>query len=586
MHEAIIIGSGMIGGKASGYFKAKNYLERDDVRKSVPECAAAMRFPRTVCITADVFNSFVRENNLGPLIQQQKWKEETAYEVLRGHFLYGKFSEPIRDALRHVLEELDYPLAVRSSSMLEDQPGTSFAGKYETIFISNKGTLDERLEMLLRAMKEVYASTYNPSALQYRNKHGMLEDNEQMAIMLQQAVGREYKGLFLPLMAGVGFSRSGYRWNKDIKRENGIVRLVFGLGTRAVGRGYARIFSPGKPMARPEGTEARSITKFSQRVVDVLDLKHNALKQVDMKELVKDGFDCYPRAQRLYSLKDENYLYIPSTNLWDKAHKPVLTFDGVLSSPWLGLDLPKTMNWVFKELETAFDCPVDIEFAIRVDEDPEEAHFYLVQCRPLSQREELKPKPIPKVAPSKKIFRATRQVPTARLKKIEYIVYVDPGEYKNWPANDRFAVARVIGKVNQILEGKQFILMGPGRWGSVNPELGVSIKYAEISNTKMLVEISIKEAEYLPEVSYGTHFFQDLIEDRIVYTPLYPDEEGVILNLNFLKKKNALCDLLGNEYYQKYEKLVYVVHVPSVAKGHFAEVVFNGTKDEGLVFIK
>jgi len=418
MHEAIIIGSGMIGGKASGYFKAKNYLERDDVRKSVPECAATIRFPRTVCITADVFNSFIRDNNLGPLVQQQKWKEETAYEVLRGHFLYGKFSEPIRDALRHVLEELDYPLAVRSSSMLEDQPGTSFAGKYETIFISNKGSLEERLEMLLRAMKEVYSSTYNPSALQYRNKHGMLEDNEQMAIMLQQAVGREYKGLFLPLMAGVGFSRSGYRWNKDIKRENGIVRLVFGLGTRAVGRGYARIFSPGKPMARPEGTEARAITKFSQRMVDALDIKHNALTQVDMKELVKDGFDCYPRAQRLYSLKDENYLYIPSTNLWDKTHKPVLTFDGVLSSPWLGLDLPKTMNWVFKELETAFDCPVDIEFAIRVDDDPEEAHFYLVQCRPLSQREELKPKPIPKVAPNKKIFRAARQVPTAHLKKI------------------------------------------------------------------------------------------------------------------------------------------------------------------------
>ena len=308
------------------------------------------------------------------------------------------------DSLSSALEKMDYPLAVRSSSMLEDRAGTSFAGKYETIFISNRGSMDERLEMLTRAIKEVYASTYNPSALQYRKKHKILQETEQMAILLQQAIGREYKGYFLPLMAGVGFSRNGFCWNKEIKKKDGIVRLVFGLGTRAVGRGYARIFSPGKPMARAEGTDVKSITKFSQSVVDVLDLKQNVLTQVRQDKLVEDGFKCYPRAQRLFSLMDEGYLYLPSSNLWNKSHKHVLTFDGILSIPWLGLDLSKVSSWIFKELETAFDCPVDIEFAIRVDDDPEEANFYLLQSRPLSQREELKPRPIPKVAQSKKIF--------------------------------------------------------------------------------------------------------------------------------------------------------------------------------------
>lgn len=586
MHEAIIIGSGMVGGKAVGYFKAKNYLERDDVKKAAPELADRLRFPKTVCITTDIFAAFVKENNLGPLIQQHKFNEDTAYEILRGHFLYGKFSEPVRDAFRNVIRQYNFPLAVRSSSMLEDRAGTSFAGKYETIFISNRGAEDERLEQLCRAIKEIYASTYNPSALQYRKKHKMLEEDEQMAILLQQAIGREYKNYFLPLMAGVGFSQNGYLWNKEIKKQDGIVRLVFGLGTRAVGRGYARIFSPGKPLARPEGTDAKAITKFSQAVVDVLDLKKNCLQQVRFPELVKDGFSCYPRAQRLFSLKDENYLYIPPTNMWNKNHKPVLTFDGILSSPWLGLDMPKLTKWLFTELEGAFDCPVDIEFAVRVDDDPEEAHFYIVQCRPLSQREKLKPRPIPKVSDKQKIFYAHRQVPTAKLKKIEYIVYVDPMRYKNWPASDKFAIARVVGKLNQLLENKRFILMGPGRWGSVNPELGVSVKYSEIANTKMLVEISIREAEYLPEVSYGTHFFQDLIEDNIVYVPLYPDEEGAILNENFFEKGNVFRKLLENEYYAKYEDMIKVIHVPESTGGHHAEAVFNGVKDAGLVYVK
>lgn len=586
MHEAIIIGSGMIGGKSVGYFKAKNYLEREDIRKNAPELVRNLRFPRTVCISTDVFTAFVKENNLGPLIQQHKWNEDTAYEVLRGHFLYGKFSEPIRDAFRRVLAEIDYPLAVRSSSMLEDRAGTSFAGKYETIFISNRGSDEERLEQLCRAIREIYASTYNPSALQYRKKHKMLDDDEQMAILLQQAIGREYKGYFLPLMAGVGFSQNGYLWNKEITKEDGIVRLVFGLGTRAVGRGYARIFSPGKPLARPEGTDANAITKFSQAIVDVLDLRNNSLKQVRFPELVQDGFSCYPRAQRLFSLRDENYLYIPPTNMWNKTHKLVLTFDGILSSPWLGLDLPKLMLWMFKELETAFGCPVDIEFAIRVDDEPEEAHLYLVQCRPLSQREKLKPRSIPEVENGKKIFFAHKQVPTARLKKIEYIIFVDPARYKNWPLNDKYAVARVVGKLNHMLEDKRFILMGPGRWGSANPELGVSVKYSEISNTKMLVEVSMRDAEYLPEVSYGTHFFQDLIEDGIIYVPLYPDEDGALLNNNFFEKGNVFRTLLENEYYSKYEDLIKVIHVPEATNGSLAEAVLNGEKDAGLVFVK
>ncbi|MDO8643870.1 MAG: PEP/pyruvate-binding domain-containing protein, partial [bacterium] len=311
MKEAIIIGSGMIGGKAAGYFKAKQHLEREDVRQLNPDLASRVRFPKTVCITTDCFTSFIKENNLLPEIQKYRWSEETAYDRLKEYFLQGKFSETLLNSFRAVLQKMTYPLAVRSSSVLEDRAGTSFAGKYLTLFISNRGTLEERLGQLCEAIKRVYAATYSPDALYYREKHDLLEETEQMAILLQQAVGREYEGNFLPLVAGVAFSQNGFLWNSEIKKEEGIVRLVFGLGTRAVGRGYARIFSPGKPMARPEGTEAGEITKFSQGIVDVLDLQNNCLKEVRATNLVKDGLHCYPRAQKLFSLREDQYLYTP-----------------------------------------------------------------------------------------------------------------------------------------------------------------------------------------------------------------------------------------------------------------------------------
>lgn len=570
-----IIGKGSVGGKAAGFFKAKQHLERMEIR-----------FPRTVCIATEFFNAFVRENNLAGPIQKYKWDEESAFEQLRTHFLAGQFSKEALSQFRNVLSQMTYPLAIRSSSLLEDRPQTSFAGKYTTLFISNRGSPEERLAPFCHAVRQVYASVYNPNAMNYRKKHKLLKEKEEMAIMVQEAIGSEYKGWFLPLMAGVGFSQNGYRWNPEIKKEDGLVRLVFGFGTRAVGRGYARLFSPGKPMTRPEGTATGEIVRFSQEIVDVLDLRENVLKQIRIEELVKDGFECYPHAQKLFSLNAEGHLYIPPTNIWNKDHKPVLTFDGILLYPWMGLDLPKTIQGLFRELEKKFGCPVDLEFAIRVAGDTQEARFYLVQCRPLTQREDQKSEPLPKIPNSRKIFSVLKQVPTASLKKIEYLIYVDPLRYKNWPAHDKPTVARIIGKLNRRLEDKIFVLMGPGRWGTMNPDLGVPVKYAEISNAKMLVEMSLKEAQYLPEVSYGTHFFQDLIEGGVIYVPLFPDDEGVAFHPEFFEKGDVFQKILSNEYYARYKDLIKVIHIPSATDGCFAEGIFNGRLEQGMLYIR
>lgn len=582
------IGSGDIGGKARGFFKAKEILSSEKVKEGFQKEAGSFRFPASFNIGSGVYVDFIERNGLREFISHFKTSiEDEDYERLRQHFFNGSFDPQVVDALSELLGKLSYPLAVRSSSMLEDQPGTSFAGKYDTVFISNRGTFEERLNQLLMAIREVYASTYCPSAVSYRAKHHLADKEEQMAILLQEAVGREYGGYFLPLMAGVGFSSNGYCWNKEIKKDDGLVRLVFGLGTRAVGRGYARLFSPKKPLARPEGMSARDIDKFSQATIDVLDIAKNKIVSFHFSEVVKNGISCYPRAERIFSLRDGNHLYIPVTNMWNPEHKPIITFDTVLTKPLCGLNLSSVMTAVFKSLEEGFGYPVDVEFAVKVDDATDTAYFYLLQARPLSQREAMVAHPIPEDIPAEdRLFSAARNVPSGVIHNIEYIVYIDTIVYDKWPIKDRYEVARVVGKINRLLDGKTFMLMGPGRWGSQKVELGVPTKYAEISNAAMLVEIARQTGRYVPEVSFGTHFFQDLIEDRIIYLPMYPDEPDVIFNEEFLNRHNLLREFLPEDYYAPYEALIRVVHVPSVSNGRFAMAVMNGEDEKALIYLK
>lgn len=583
-----VFGGGEIGGKAKGFLRARSILLSDEMRQRHPQIVRLLRFPVSFFIGTDVFDRFIIDNRLQPVIERCKYcREEEDFAHMRQRFLDAALSTNLLCELRDILKKITYPLAVRSSSLLEDQSGTSFAGKYETVFISNRGTLPERLQQLIDAMKLVYASTFNPSALEYRRRRKLLENREQMAILLQEAVGREFEDFFLPLMAGVGFSQNGYRWNPEIKKEDGLVRLVFGLGTRAVGRGYARLFSPGKPTSRPEGSDTREIDKFSQTTIDALNLKENRIDSLEFSKIVRSGIDCYPRAEGLFSLLEDNHLYVPPTRLWAEGHKPVLTFDNVLLKPWCGLALAPVSLAVLQRLEEKMKAPVDIEFAVRVEDENEEAHFYLVQARPLSQHERMRSRRVPKtVAAKNKLFYMKKNVPSGRVRNIEYIVYIDPRRYNEWPVTDRHEVARVVGRLNRALMGKVFMLMGPGRWGSANIQLGVPTRYSEISNCAMLVEIARKRHGYVPEVSYGTHFFQDLIEDGIVYIPMYPDDEGVIFNEVFLNRKSVFPVFCPEAYYRTFDELIRVIHIPTVVPGMLATAALNGEEDRGLIYLK
>lgn len=587
MHEAefLTVGDGEPGGKARGLMLMKAALSEAVRTHDGCPYTDTITCPTTAIVTTSVFSDFIEYNKLESIVESAK-ESPANFDSVKETFVAGEFSESARQELARVLGAFRLPLVVRSSSLLEDQKGASFAGKYESVFFGNQGTDEQRMDGFLRAIKEVYASTFNPNAIAYRKKHGFMDEREEMALVIQGVVGRRYEGYYLPAMAGVAFSQNGYSWNKEISRKDGLVRLVFGLGTRAVGRGYVRLFSPAKPGMRPEGTEVNNIQKCSQKKVDVIDLDTGVLKGVHFRELMSTGFKCYPGAQAMVSLRDSNYLYRPVSNLWDTSHIPVLTMDGVLSGTWMGMDVSQTLGWLLKTLERSLGYSVDVEFAINVDEDTDTARLYVLQVRPLSEGDYAKAPPIPKVADEDVICTVQKNLPTAYVPDIEYIVYVDEMVYHEWPLDDRQGVARVVGKINESLKGKRFVLVGPGRWGSWNPQLGVPVSYAEISNCVMLAEVARRQATYVPEVSFGSHFFQDLIEDRIAYLPIHPDEPNEFFNERIFKQRSTFSELLADDYYRKYDSLIKVIHIPAVSDNRKAVAILDGEHERAAVFIQ
>jgi hypothetical protein len=232
-------------------------------------------------------------------------------------------------------------------------------------------------------------------------------------------------------------------------------------------------------------------------------------------------------------------------------------------------------------LEETLKGPVDVEFA----HDGE--HLYLLQCRPQSQSDLAAPAPIPRdIADRDVVFSARRFVSNGRVGEIGHIVYVDPARYAELDSrNELKAVGRVVGELNKLLPKKQFILMGPGRWGSRGDiKLGVSVTYADISHTAMLIEIARNTGGYVPDVSFGTHFFQDLVEAGIAYLPVYPDDEGVIFNERFLLgAPNLLPDLLPE--YAQLADVVRVIDVAAAAEGRILRVLLNADLDEAVALL-
>ena len=476
-----------------------------------------------------------------------------------------------------MLDEIgQHPIIVRSSSYLEDNSGFAFSGKYISIFLGNQGKLEDRLRALETAMKEVYSSVFSPDVMAYRRERGLLDYNERMCLLVQEVVGRRYGKYFFPTAAGVAVSRNNYSWTPRIRRNDGLMRLVMGLGTRAVdrvGSDYPRLVPLGQPLLRPESS-VQQIYKYSQRQVDVLNLETNQLVTVPLKDILAESL---PQGITSLLSIDRDGMLMPmmgNTNLDNERY--CLTFEGLLKNP----KFIKVMHKVMRTLEATIGHPVEVEFAYQ------DGKIFILQCRAFSQFDEPDNVKIPENYPAEKtLFVSKLGFTSAEVKDVEYIVYVDPKGYSELPSYDeRIRVARLVGFLNNHLKGKRFVMIGPGRWGSNNLDLGVKVSFAEISHSLMLIEIDLTGSGVAPDASFGTHFFHDLVESKIIPLAVQTSNDH-LYNAAYFRQKTEVPQEWAQEF-KGLENCVKLLHVPALSKGQKLQVMIDASRPLAMAYLQ
>ena len=452
-----MIGTGLIGGKACGML-----LARQLVRTYLPDLASALEPHDSYYIGSDVFYTYIVHNDCWNLRIQQRAERDrfSAAEEFARRLMQGRFPENIREQFRRMLEYFGQsPIIVRSSSFLEDGFGNAFAGKYESVFCTSCGDPEQRLAAFEAAVKTVYASTMDPSALEYRRRRGLFERDEQMAILVQRVSGSRHGDFFFPMAAGVGYSFNAYPWMSGMDPQAGMLRLVMGLGTRAVDRtegDYPRIAGLDRPAALPYAA-------------------------------------IHTRHQYCQGLVENR----PFTQL---------------------------MQRMLHVLQSYYGCPVDIEYAVNASETGDLA-VNLLQCRPLHV-DQVVAQEIPD-ADDRQILFAVSDCTMGRSRRdpLDAVVIIDPEQYYAYPYHRKMAVAAKIGEINGYFAGRnqKLLLLVPGRIGTSSPELGVPVVYAQISQFAAVCEVSYSQSGYMPELSFGSHLFQDLVEAEIFYGAIFED---------------------------------------------------------------
>jgi len=574
--------NGRLGGKSTGLFLAQHLLRR--AAEKGEKLFEGIKIPKTWYLTADCQTEFLRYNELED-VNEQKYREleqiRIEYPNIIQLFKNAPFPADIAKGLSLALDEFgECPLVVRSSSLLEDRTGSAFSGKYKSLFLPNQGSKQARLEALLDAIAEIYASVFGPDPILYRAEHGLLDFHEEMGILIQEVVGARVGPYVMPAYAGVAFSSNEFRWSPRLRRDDGLVRLVPGLGTRAVDRvsnDYPVLFSPGQPGLRVNASP-EEIRHYSPSLVDVINVESRAFETVSLGELLREHGEEFPNVRHLISVYRDGEIHAPSAlDLNFQRDELVATFHGLINRT----DFVKRMRAILLALEEGLGSPVDIEFA------SDGQSFYLLQCRPQYTESETAPSAIPQDIPaSKTVFTANRFISNGRVPEISHIVYVSPERYGEQTSRDALVdIGRAVGRLNVLLPKRRFILMGPGRWGSRGDiKQGVQVSYADICNTAVLIEIARKKEGYAPELSFGTHFFQDMVEAGIRYIPLYPDDPSVEFNEPFLNSsRNMLASILPE--YAHLDDVVRVIDIPGGDEGNVLKILMNADLGKAVGYL-
>ncbi|MDA3899918.1 MAG: PEP/pyruvate-binding domain-containing protein [Spirochaetes bacterium] len=531
-----MIGTGLVGGKTTGML-----LSRAMLKKSESAVKDIIEVHDSFFVGADVFYTYMVINGCWWIRHQQKDIDVflTVAEYARRVILTGSFPDEIVAKLSDMLDYFGQsPIIVRSSSLLEDNFGNAFSGKYESIFCPNQGSRERRLENLLTAIKTIYASTLSEKALHYRAHLGILDKDEQMPLLIQRVSGDLHGRYFFPAVGGVGYSYNPYVWDSEIDPASGVIRIVYGMGTRAVDRSdddYTRIAALNAVMRRPE-SGIDELRRFSQKNVDVIDLEANQLVAADFSEV---SLVASQTELNLIASRDRE------TNSW------FITFNGLFEDTAFVSDI----SAILKILEKAYSYPVDIEFTVNFTEESE-YRINIVQCRPFEARENSKIEFDTDTVDEKDLVLASQSGPVIgrnREFSADLIIYVSSESYDVLNPSGKHTVARTIGKImRQTRPEQKVVLIGPGRWGTTTVSLGIPVTFSEICRAACVCEVVEMREGLIPDVSLGTHFFNDLVEFDILYLAFYPHKDGNSIDKSFFTESpNVFKDYIqDNDSYQ------------------------------------
>ena len=515
-----MIGTGLIGGKACGML-----LARAIIRNTAPDIHEVLEPHDSFFVGSDVYYTYIVDNEFWDLRIRQRTEEEyfSLAQEFEERLKTGVFSESMETQFKYILDYYGQdPFIVRSSSILEDGFGNAFAGKYESVFCANRGTLEERLLEFENAVRTVYASTMSLSALDYRRRRGLDKRDEQMALLIQRVSGSYYGQYYMPCAAGVGYSYSPYKFLPDIDQRAGMLRLVMGLGVSAVDRmegSYPRLVS----LDRPEAASCTTVAEkhqFSQRNISAVDVSLHSLKQFQLRAVESD----IPSYLADLLLEHDYDVEMRLREQGIRRQVRFISCRGLVKNR----ELMDQMRLLMQQIQREYDHPVDIEFTVNLSDNGDYS-VNLLQCRPLQVFKDTGRIEIPTDIPDEDIIleNVGSSMGLSRNVRIDLIVYVDPVAYYNLPYAQKPKVAGVIGRINWQYRGsgKHMMLIVPGRIGTSSPELGVPTTFADISEFEAVCEVEERSAGYNPELSYGSHIFQDLVEADILYTAVFSGEK-------------------------------------------------------------
>jgi CheY-like chemotaxis protein len=526
------LGSGSLGGKARGLAFVRHLLHKYNVGSRFAGVHLAV--PNTLVLATDLFEQFLGENNLESFAIHCTDDEE-----LVQRFLAASLPRSVRGALAVFLREVHVPLAVRSSSLLEDSQYQPFTGVYDTFMLANRASeLDNRLEELNEAIKRVYASTFMQHAKGYIRATPFRLEEEKMAVIVQELVGRAHGSRFYPDFSGVVRSRNFYP-AEPMQPNDGIATVALGLGRTVVDGGKSLSFCPRYPRNMIQFSSVEDVLKNSQTEFMALDLdSHGAARQsTEVPAVARRMGGAERLREHAFPLReaerDGTLAAVASTYshdnyaIYDGLSRPgprLVTFAPILKHDLF--PLPAILDYLQKLGADALGRPVEIEFAVRMATGHEHAEFGFLQMRPLICSREIEDLAVENFNGGTVLCRSSNVLGNGLIEGIHDLVVVD---YESFHRADSVEVAEIVARFNAQLvrEGKPYILVGVGRWGSKDPWLGIPVTWDQVSGARAIVEAGFRDLRVTP--SQGSHFFQNLTAFRIAYFTINPDcGEGLV----------------------------------------------------------